>query len=239
MTLSCACVPTSRTDPIEVGGAEELVAQPPVFPETGEVPPELLVEGLVYDFTNREVDLDLWAPRESEARCAAESIVESYGGVLSDLGYEPGRSGAAINEIALTPEERVGISQLFLACVDAEQMLGSMFMGSDHMRAREATCMASGLADTAMPLAVVEAWMNDEGFDPIGEDGDLARLILDYTNVCLSPFSFFWTGVELPGDEELQGVDDGDSEGEASSTAGNTGGDTITSEQRRTGDESG
>lgn len=239
VALAPACVPKKVSDPVEVGGAREVVSQPPVFPETGEVPPELLVEGLVYDFSTNEVDLDLWVPSDDEARCAAESIVEGYAGQLSDLGYEPGRSGAGINDIALTADERAGIAELFTACVDAEQMLGSLFMGASHMTPREASCMAKGLATTAMPLGVVSAWMAGDGFDPIGEDGALAVLMLDYTDVCLSPYSFFWTGVDLPGDEDLEGVDDGDPTVDTTSPVDPGGSGTITDGERPTGAEQG
>ncbi|MCZ7630336.1 MAG: hypothetical protein M5U19_15425 [Microthrixaceae bacterium] len=92
--LAVACVPKELHDPTEVGGAQDVVAEPPVFPKTGQVPPELLVEGLVYDFSSNDVDLDLWVPRPEEARCAAESIVDAFAVQLSDLGYAPGVSGA-------------------------------------------------------------------------------------------------------------------------------------------------
>ncbi|MCB9387766.1 MAG: hypothetical protein H6517_08075 [Microthrixaceae bacterium] len=235
-----ACVPKKVSDPVEVGGAEDLVAQPPVFPETGQVPPELLVEGLVYDFSTNEVDLDLWTPSDAEARCAAESIVDSFATELSDLGYEPGRSGAGINDIALTEAERRTVAELFTACLDTEQMLGSLYMGSGHMSAAAATCMAEGLAATEMPLAVIESWLSGKGFDPIGEDASLAVLILDYTNVCLSPFSFFWTGVDLPGDEDIESVDETDNAtGNGVSPEDPDPDGTISSEDRPTGSESG
>lgn len=197
--LAGACVPKELHDPTEVGGARDVVSEPPVFPKTGQVPPELLIEGLVYDFSTNEVDLDLWVPRPDEARCAAESIVESFGVQLSDLGYAPGVTGAGINDIGLSAEQRTAVADLFLACVDSEEMLGSLFLGGDHMAPSEAMCLARGLAGTQLPGAFVNAWMSGRGFDPIGEDGANASLILQYANVCLPSTAFLWNGLQLPG----------------------------------------
>lgn len=193
------CVPKNLRDPIEVGGAQDVVTEPPVFPETGQVPPELLVEGLLYDFSTNEVDMDLWTPKPSEARCAAESIVDAFAVPLSDLGYEPGVDGAGINDIALTAQQRSSIADLFLSCIDIEQMLGALFMGSDHMAPSEAACMGRGLAATGFARALVGSWMAGKGFDPIGEDADNANLLLQYANVCLPSTAFLWNGLQLPG----------------------------------------
>lgn len=200
-----ACVPKKLHDPTEVGGAEDVVAEPPVFPKTGQVPPELLVEGLVYDFSSNDVDLDLWVPRPEEARCAAESIVGQFAVQLSDLGYAPGVSGAGINDIALTADQRAAVADLFLACVDTTEMMGSLFLGSDNMAPSEAMCLARGLAATELPSAFVNAWMSGRGFDPIGEDGANASLILQYANVCLPSTAFLWNGLQLPGATPEQG----------------------------------
>lgn len=197
--LVAGCVPKDLRNPTEVGGAREVVEEPPAFPETGEVPADLLVEGLVYDFSTNEGDLNLWTPSASEARCAAEAIVELYGEQLSDLGYEPGVDGAGINDVALTSTERYGVVQLFTGCVNAEQMLGMLFLGDGHMHPSEAACMARGLADSPLPGHLVSSWINGEGFDPIGEDASDAELILAHGNVCLPADSFLWNGLQLPG----------------------------------------
>lgn len=214
-----ACVPKELHDPTEVGGAQEVVSEPPVFPKTGQVPPELLIEGLVYDFSSNEVDLDLWVPSAEEARCAAESIVGAFAVQLSDLGYAPGVSGAGINDIALSTEQRAAVADLFLACVDTTEMMGSLFVGSDHMAPSEAMCMARGLADTDVPGAFVSAWMSGRGFDPIGEDGANASLILQWANVCLPATAFLWNGLQLPGADS----DQGDSITEGGADDGTTG----------------
>lgn len=204
VVLAGACVPKDLRDPTEVGGAREEVTEPPVFPKTGQVPPELLVEGLVYDFSSNEVDLDVWVPTPAEARCAAESIVDAFSVQLSDLGYAPGVDGAGLNDIGLSAAQRAAVAELFLACVDTEQMLGSLFLGRDNMHPSEAACMARGLAGTDVPAAMVDAWMAGGGFDPIGEDGANAGLILQYANVCLPPSAFLWNGLQLPGADPEQ-----------------------------------
>jgi hypothetical protein len=208
-----ACVPKELHDPTEVGGAQDVVSEPPVFPKTGQVPPELLVEGLMYDLSANEVDLDLWMPRPDEARCAAESIVDAFAVQLSDLGYSPGVTGSGINDIGLSADQREAVADLFLACVDPEEMLGSLFLGGDHMAPSEAMCMARGLAATDLPGAFVNAWMSGRAFDPIGEDGANASLILQYANVCLPPTAFLWNGLQLPGADPEQGdsITDGES----------------------------
>ena len=199
------CVPKDLSNHTEVGGAEEVVTEPPVFPETGRVPDELLVEGLVYDLSTNEVDPGLWTPTGAEARCAAEAIVAVNGEKLSDLGYQPGVEGAGINDIALTSAERDGVVQLFLGCVDAEQMLGSLFLGDDQMRPSEAACMARGLADSALPGAIVTSWVYGVGLDPIGEDGKLAAELMAHANVCLPEDVFLWNGLQLPGADGASG----------------------------------
>jgi hypothetical protein len=223
VVLAGACVPKELHDPTEVGGAQDVVSEPPVFPKTGQVPPELLVEGLLYDFSTNEVDLDLWVPRPDEALCAAESIVEAFAVPLSDLGYAPGVSGSGINDIGLSGDQRAAVADLFLACVDAEEMLGSLFLGGDHMAPSEAMCMARGLVDTELPSAFVNAWMSGSGFDPIGEDGANANLILQHANVCLPATAFRWNGLQLPGADPEQGesITDG---GSGDSTSDDGGG---------------
>lgn len=222
--LAGGCVPKDLSDTSEVGGAQDVVSEPPEFPKTGQVPPELLVEGLIYDFSSEDVDLDLWVPRPEEARCAAESIVGAFAVQLSDLGYAPGVSGAGINEIGLSADQRAAVADLFLACVDPQEMLGSLFMGSDHMAPSEATCMAEGLAESDLPGAFVDAWMSGRGFDPIGEDGANASLILQWANVCLPPTAFLWNGLQLPGADDSKadsitegGTSDSEAEGEGGS----------------------
>jgi len=231
-----ACSFRSSGEPVEVGDAVAAAAGPPQYPETGEVPPELLVEGLVYDFTTADADLDLWVPPTSEARCAAEKIVQNHGKRLSDLGYEPGRTGAGINDISLRAEERESISTLFRSCINTVEAIASLFMGGGHMSAEESLCMARGLdADMAAPL--VDSWLLGAALNPLEDDAVLADRILAYTEVCLPSTAFTWLGLELPGDEEVQGV-----EGEADSgedLPGSAGNVTTTTEGRPTGGEDG
>ncbi|MGI9577401.1 MAG: hypothetical protein ACR2OH_04335, partial [Microthrixaceae bacterium] len=188
-----ACIPQNR-DNLSEPGVDDSTAGPPVFPETGEVPPELLIEGLVYDFTNADVDLDLWVPPTAEARCAAEKIVENHGKRLSDVGYEPARTGAALNDVALRPEERQSISALFRSCINTAEMLASLFIGGGHMTSEEAQCMADGLDTAGVSEEIIDNWVLGASFDPIGEEGTLAGVMLEYTKVCLPDSAFTWFG---------------------------------------------
>ncbi|MEZ5239561.1 MAG: hypothetical protein R2716_11690 [Microthrixaceae bacterium] len=201
VALLSACVPKDLSNHTEVGGARDVVDEPPRFPETGRVPDDLLVEGLVYDFTNHGVDLNLWSPDAEEARCAATAIVELYGEQLSDLGYEPGVDGAGLNDIALTSTERDGVAQLFTGCVDAEEMLGALVLGGDNMAPSEAACMARGLADTTVAASIVRSWIYNTGYDPVGEDGAEAQTLLAQAAVCLPSDVFLFNGLQLPGSD--------------------------------------
>lgn len=228
-----ACTPRNHEDPREVGGAVVAAAGPPAFPETGAVPPELLVDGLVYDLTTADADLDLWVPPTAEARCAAEKIVQNHGKRLSDLGYEPDRSGAGINDIALQPAERDSISVLFRSCLNTVEAIASLFMGGGHMSAEEALCMARGLDEAGMGEATIGSWLLGAALDPLAADGALATAILDYTEVCLPDTAFTWHSVDLPGDEDVQGVEgESDADADLPGSAGNI---TTTTEGRPTG----
>ncbi|MCP4437240.1 MAG: hypothetical protein GY812_17315 [Actinomycetia bacterium] len=231
-----ACIPQNRDNFGEASG-EAALAGPPVFPETGEVPPELLIEGLVYDFTNADVDLDLWVPPTSEARCAAEKIVANHGKRLSDVGYEPGRTGAGLNDVALTPEERSSVSSLFMSCINSTEMLASLFMGGGHMTPDEALCMARGLDEMGMAPQVIDNLMLGSATDPLDEEGALAQSLLEYTDVCLPDTAFTWFGFDLPGDQEVQGLEgESDSGQDLPGEAGNI---TTTTVGRPTGGEGG
>lgn len=223
--VAAACVPQDRDTVGEVGGGDSATG-PPVFPETGEVPPELLTEGLVYDFTNADADLDLWVPPRAEAQCAADKIVENHGKRLSDVGYEPGRTGAALNDVALRPEERQSIAALFRSCINTVEMLASLFIGGGHMTPEQALCMAKGLDSEGVSAAIIENWVVGAGFDPLADDGAFARSMLAYTDVCLPETSFTWNGFELPGDAEVQGAEG--AEGSDEDLPGSVGNETTT-----------
>ena len=237
-----ACTPKDTGAVTELGA--EAKGGPPAFPETGQVPSELLVEGIVYDLTNAPVDLDLWVlPREG-AQCAAEKIVANHGVRLSDLGYEPGRTGAGLNDIALQSSERESISTLIQSCIDMAEAVASLFMGGDHMTSREALCLANGIEDKGLSGKFIDAWILGRGVDPLDEDDDgaLASNLLAYADVCLPDTVFDWRSTELPGDEEVVG---GDGSGSADTeTSGDSGSDlpgsagniTTTTEERPAGE---
>ncbi len=73
-----------------------------------------------------------------------------------------------------------------------------------------------------MAPALVDAWLVGGALDPLAGDGSLAVSILDYTDVCLPDTSFTWFGMELPGDQNVVGVDgQSDSDPDLPGSAGN------------------
>lgn len=212
-----ACVPSESGSASEAGSGSDdaVLPPPPEFPETGQVPADLLIAGLVYDFTTTPTDLNLWVPPTEQAECAASKIVADLGApTLSELGYLPGTSGASLNDIELTVAETIRIGTLFESCVDMTQATAALFMGSGNMTSAQALCMADGLAEQGLAGSFVDAWAFGTEVDPFNNDAEMATAMLAYANVCLPDTAFTWYGVDLPGDEEIQGVE-GDDTGEA------------------------
>ncbi len=218
-----ACIPQNKGDVGEVDDEDAPGSAAPVFPETGRVPDELLVEGLVWDFTNAPADLNLWVPSDAEARCAAEKVVANLGDRVSDLGYLPDTSGASLNDIALTQAERQNVTSLFESCVDRSQAMASLLLGQRSMTVEDAACMADGLVEAGVMTELIEAWAFGEQVDPYRDDGAVASALVSYANICLGDSAFFWLGVDLPGDEDVVGVGEGsgeESEGDLPDSAG-------------------
>lgn len=216
--VGAACSPSDNGAASEagVGSSDGAIPPPPEFPETGQVPPALLIEGLVYDFTTTPTDLNLWVPPTSEAECAAEKIVANVGaGTLSELGYLPGTSGASLNDIDLTAAETITVASLFQSCVDMVQASASLLIGSGNMSSGQALCIAEGLDEQGLSGRFVDAWAFGTEVDPFSNNAEMATAMLSYANVCLPDTAFTWYGVDLPGDEEITGA-----EGEGSSEAG-------------------
>lgn len=237
--VATGCFPQSKGASSEIAEAAAGEGSPPVFPETGRVPDELLVEGLVWDFTDAPSDLNLWVPSAEEARCAAEKIVANLGVRISDLGYLPDSPGASLNDIALNEFERQTLADLFSSCVDAVNATASLLLGRGNMDPEDAECMADGLAESGFLSEIVSAWAFGRQADPFEDESALADALVAYANVCLPDTAFFWLGVDLPGDDEVTGVDEGsggeadeglpDSAGSSTTTSapafsGNTGG---------------
>lgn len=209
MAVAGACLPQDRGEADEVpDGADAYQGQgPPQFPETGPVSAELLVEGLVYDFTSAPNSLDLWVPPVSQARCAAENIVATLTPArLSELGYRPATSGASLNDIDLTSAERDSVSLLFQQCVDMTQAVASLLAGNGRMSTKAALCMARGLEDKGLTGVFADAWAFGREVDPF--DDDLADTLLQYAAVCLPGNVFNYPGVDLPGDDEVDDAGD-------------------------------
>jgi hypothetical protein len=203
-----ACVPQDKGAAREVADARSAdpVPTPPKFPDTGPVPPELLVKGLLYDFTSVPNDLNLWVPPTDQATCAAQKIVSTLGAArLSELGYRPATSGASLNDIDLTAGERDSVAQLFQSCVDMTEGIAALLMGNGHMSSSAALCISKGLASKQLLAPFVEAWAFGRAVDPFKDDAALTEAILSYSAVCLNNGAFTWNDANLPGDDQVQG----------------------------------
>ena len=183
--------------------------KPPKFPTNGPVPAALLVDGLVFDFTSVPLDLNLWVPPGSEARCVAQKIVDDLGADrLSELGFRPGTSGASLNDIDLSVAERDVVASDFMGCVNMTDAVAGLLMGDGRMEAKPALCVAQGLAAKDDLKPFVDAWAFGEAIDPFADTGKLADDLLAYSNVCLAATTFYYPGVNLPGDEVIKEQND-------------------------------
>ncbi|UDY36793.1 hypothetical protein [Dermatobacter hominis] len=210
VVVATGCLPQERGPAREVEGADAAPSQPPTFPDTGPVPRELLIEGLEYDFTASEADLDLWVPPADQAACAATRIVDTLGPPrLSELGYRPATSGASLNDIDLTDAERDIVASNFAGCVDMRDAVASLFMGDSDMQSKEAVCLADGLAKQDLLDPFARAWAFGQTVNPAADDGTLANALMALAAVCLPDDAFSWTDRNLPGDDEVQGTGSG------------------------------
>lgn len=204
------CIPQERGASREVDDGESAPAKPPSFPANGPVSRELLIEGLVYDFTASQADLDLWVPPVEQATCAATQIVDTLTTPrLSELGYRPGTTGASLNDIDLTDAERNTVAALFTGCVDMRDAVASLLMGDSHMEGKEATCIADGLQQQGLLAPFATAWAFGRAVNPSTGDGALATAMLSLASVCLPGDAFSWNDRNLPGDDEVQGSGSG------------------------------
>ena len=168
------------------------------------MPAELLVEGLVHDFTTRPRDQDYWSPPTPEARCAAEGIVEGVGASrLSTLGYRPATPGASLNDIGLTDEEHTVVVDRFMACVDMVEGVASLLFGKGRIPTSAAVCVAEGLAERDMLRPFVESWSFGRAVDPFAGDAAFAATFTAAANVCISDTAFNWPDVRVSEDDPL------------------------------------
>jgi hypothetical protein len=201
-----ACVPTKAEQAREVddgSGFSPPGRSAPVFPPSGLVPVDLLVEGLVYDFTAAPADRNLWTPDDAQATCAARSIVDAVGAPrLSELGYRPGTDGNGLNQVALTSSERQVVAERFASCVDLADAVGTILMGDDQMTGAQADCIAESLRERELLLPFADAYAFGENVDPFAGDGQLAEALLTASGVCLGEDAFDWLDSDLPGETE-------------------------------------
>ena len=202
-----ACIPQNHSESSEVDDGSDsarIGATPPEFPTAGEIPAPLLVEGLVYDFTDRPRDQDYWSPPSAQAECAAQGIVDGIGASrLSQLGYRVATPGASLNDIPLSETERAIVIDQFSSCVDMQEGVASMLYGDGRMSPKTATCVAKGLATQQMLGPFVEAFAFGRAVDPFESDGAFATALLSQSNVCIPESAFDWPDVRLPQSDPL------------------------------------
>ena len=204
--LLVACIPAEKQGLREVDPPDQIAAgeTAPAFPDVGNVAPDLVVQGLTFDLTQRPVDQDYWSPGESEARCAAEAITDALGpDRLVGLGYRPGVAGASLNDVDLSDEERTQVVGAVGSCVDLVEGFAAVLYGRGRMSPTIASCVARGMGASGQLDAVVEAWVDGGAVDPFAEGGAFADALLGHAEVCIPAEAFNWPDVHLPDDERL------------------------------------
>ncbi len=206
LLLAVACVPSDARDATELDDGSGF-APPgrtaPVFPPTGLVPPDLLVEGIVFDMTQAPLDRNVWVPDEPSATCAARGIVDGLGAArLSELGYRPGTEGNGLNQVALTSAERELVAERVAGCLDLRDAVGTLLMGNDQMSGADAACIADGIAQRGLLVRFAQAFAFGENVDPLAGDGALADALLASAQICVGADAFDWLDAELPGSSD-------------------------------------
>jgi hypothetical protein len=209
--LAAACVPSEKGALREVDegpGSRTAEATAPEFPDVGNVAPDLVVEGLTFDLTQRPRDQNYWAPHHDEATCASEAIVEALGhDRLVGLGYRPGVAGASLNDVDLSEGERAAVVDAVEGCVDLVEGFAAVLYGNGRMAPRIAACVARGMGGSGQLGAVAEAWVSGRAIDPFAEGSDFAAALLGHAEVCIPAQAFNWPDVHLPDDERLIDAD--------------------------------
>ncbi len=200
-----SCVPRNTRDTAVVDDATRLikgVAKPPVFP-TSNVPRDLLIEGLTYDFGVGPLDPDYWTPKVKEAECAAEAIVDRIGAErISSLGYRVDTPGASLNDVALTPEEREAVVEEYTRCVDMQEALAALLFGDGRIRARASTCVSQIISTKGLLPQFARAWIFGEAVNPFAEDAQLASALSAASQVCVNADDVKWPDLTVPESDE-------------------------------------
>ncbi len=197
------CIPQDKGAASEVAdpGRGTAPSAPPVFPESGPVPPELLVDGIAYDLGTAPDGLRYWSPSPEQARCAATAVVDRLGATrLAELGYRPATTGASLNDIDLTPAERTLVTDVVAGCVDLADMVASLVAGPGNLTGKQAGCLADGLVRQGLARPVLESWAFGRPLDPLDGDGAFGSALLSQAAVCLPPDAFSWYDVDRAGD---------------------------------------
>ena len=200
VVVAVGCIPSETTEPQEIDDGTDSAAgrTPPTAPADGVMTEEALVEGLAFDLSDRPGDMDYWAPKRSEATCAATGIVTSLGvDRLSELGYRPATSGASLNDLELSDDERDVVVGALEKCLDVQESIAAIFYGNGRMPPRAATCMARTLTAGGHTGPFLLALASGDAVDPFADDGQLAAGLLDGASVCIAEADFDWPHVRF------------------------------------------
>lgn len=207
--LAAGCADRGPTSTVSDGAdVERPGLTVPSFPDGEPASRDLLVQGLVFDLTNRPDDASFWSVPTAEATCAAESIVDDLGeDRLNELGYRPGAAGSSLNDIGLSDDERTRVADRVEGCVDMAEAVAAMFFGDGRMRSNVATCLADGLDRRGQLRPFVVAISFGQAVDPFAGDSGLAAALLDQSVICVPEGAFRWDGLTLPGGATVLNAD--------------------------------
>lgn len=211
MVVLSSCSINRSSEPAEIDDGSDSAATdrtPPTLPPDGVLTTESAVEGLAFDLSDRPADMDYWAPRRSEARCAATAIVDALGAErLAELGYMPATQGASLNDLELADDERGLVVTALEGCLDVEESIAAIFYGNGRMAPSAATCMARTLTAGGHTGPFLLGLASGEAVDPFADDGRLAAGLLDGASVCIAETEFDWPDVRLDDPEVIIDAD--------------------------------
>ncbi len=197
---AAGCIPSESTEPEEIDDGSDSAAAPtpPSVPADGVMTADFFVEGLAFDLSDRPDDMDYWAPKRSEAQCAASRIVGSLGAErLAELGYQPATVGASLNDVELADDERGLVVAALGECLDVQESIAAIFYGNGRMAPSAASCLARTLASGGHTEPFLLALASGDAVDPFADDGRLAAGLLDGASVCIDQSDFDWPHVRF------------------------------------------
>lgn len=196
--VAAACVPRQTGESVAVAeGSRSGASKPPVMP--ADPNPEIMVDAVSFDLTNRPEDQDYWSPRRSEGMCAAKKIVDGVGYQrLGELGFQPDTPGAGLPDIAFTKDERKTVLDALVSCVDTEEAAAALIFGAGRVSSQSAVCYARIIDKAGAVPDFFESWLFGTPVDPFANDGRLADTMAAGAQVCLNPTSLNWPTLHSP-----------------------------------------